>query len=285
MRRSVLVLLLGGTLASCMATGPRGDDCIATGPIRSSLVRRLGFAAQSPEGVSPGFDLDRHVSDGSDPNSCMRVDFTTPEGVPGIDNQIARLVPLVEAQAGGVRLDDILETAINNGQMLLAIELEDLDDERNDPCVTIQFRPLSGIPSLGTDGLIEVGQTFDARPEGVVTRVPGARLVNGVLDAGPAELALPVTILDASFVLHVHDALIHIEIDAEGNLSGALGGGVDISEMITISQSLNVPSALMGAVMLLLNTNADLARDPATNRCGQISATLLFEAVRVFVYD
>jgi len=55
--------------------------------------------------------------------------------------------------------------------------------------------------------------------------------------------------------------------------------------MITISQSLNVPSDLMGAVMALLNSNADLARDPATSRCGQISATLLFESVPAFVYD
>lgn len=285
-RTWLVAIALAAGLPACMATpaGP-ADDCVATGPIRSSLVRQLGFARQEPEGISEGFDLDRRVSDRSDAIACGRADFTSPGGTPGIDNQIARLVPLVEMQAGGVSLDDILETAINNGQMLLAVELEDLDDERNDPCVTVQFRPLMGTPSLGTDGLIEIGQTFDARTDGVISRIEGARLVDGVLDAGPAELSLPVTILDASFILHVHDALVHIVIDEEGNFSGAFGGGVDIAEMITISQSLNVPSDLMGAVMLLLNNNADLARDEATNRCGQISATLLFEAVPAFVYD
>jgi hypothetical protein len=284
-RTSLALLALAAALPSCMANGPGADDCVASGPIRSSLVRRLGFARQDPEGISEGFDLDGRVSDRSDTIACGRADFTTPGGTPGIDNQIARLVPLVEMQAGGVSLDDILETAINNGQMLIAIELDDLDDELNDSCVTVQFRPLMGTPSLGTDGLIEIGQTFDARTGGIVSRVEGARLVNGVLDAGPAELSLPVTILDASFVLHVHDALVHIEIDAEGNYTGAFGGGIDIAEMITVSQSLNVPSDLMGAVMLLLNNNADLARDPETNRCGQISATLLFESVPAFVYD
>jgi hypothetical protein len=286
MRRLALssVVALALALPACMAAGP-ADDCVPTRPIRSSLVRQLGFARQEPSGISEGFDLDGHVSDGSDATSCHRPDFTTPEGVPGIDNQIARLVPLVETQAGGVSLDDILETAINNGQLLLAIELEDLDDERNDSCVTVQFRPLMGIPSLGTDGLIEIGQTFDARTDGVVSRIEGGRIVNGILDAGPAELSLPVTILDASFILHLHDALVHIEIDGEGNFTGRVGGGIDIAEMITISMSLNVPSDLMGAVMLLLNNNADLARDPGTNRCGQISGTLLFESVPVFVYD
>ncbi len=285
-RGGLAVVALAASLAGCMANGPGGtDDCVATQPIRSSLVRRLGFARQDPDGISEGFDLDGRVSDRGDATACGRADFVTPEGVPGIDNQIARLVPLVEAQAGGVSLDDILKTAINNGQMLLAIELEDLDDERNDSCVTVQLRPLMGTPSLGTDGLIEIGQTFDAREGGVVSRIEGARLADGVLQAGPAELSLPVTILDASFILHVHDALIRIVIDEEGNFTGAFGGGIDIAEMITVSQSLNVPSALMGAVMLLLNNNADLDRDPGTNLCGQISATLLFESVPAFVYD
>lgn len=283
MRRFAIGALLAlATLPAC--TSAPLADCTSERPIRSSLIRTIGFAPLDGT-VSEGFDLDGRVSDGSDRLSCGRADFTTPDGVRGIDNQVARLVPLVEAQAGGVRLDDILATAVNNGQMLLALELDGLDDERNDPCVTVQLRPLMGTPSLGTDGRIEVGQTFDARTDGVVSRVEGGRIVDGVLDAGPAEIALPVTILDASFVLHVHDALIHFEIDEEGNFSGALGGGVDIEEMITVSQSLNVPSALMGAVMTLLSNNADLARDPETNRCGQISATLLFQSVPAFVYD
>lgn len=314
-----LVAIAACLACACQAApAPHGAPC-QTDPIESSVVRTLVFAREAlacpdhtpchvdadcrpttcaamstePEcmltcartGVSDGFDIDAHVSGGSDPIGCRHADFSTPAGEHGIDNQIATLVPIIESQAGGVTLDSILQTAINDGQLMLAIELLGVDDEMNDDCVTVRTRPLMGTPSLGTDGLIEIGQTFDAQPGGEQTLIPNARIVNGVVDVGPVPLTVPVAILDARFTLHIQSGFMHIEIHDDGVWSGKLGGGISIAEMTSIAMGLNIPSGLMGAVAALLMTSADLAPDPMTNRCTQVSSTLVFESATAFVYD
>ena len=282
-RAAIAVTLLA--LSACASTPPSHGAPCTNDHIESTLVRTLRFARQNPRGVSDGFDIDRHVSDASDPIGCRHADFTSPSGVPGIDNQIATLVPIIESQAGGVTLDAILQTAINDGQLLLAIELLGVDDEHNDDCVTIRTRPLQGTPSLGTDHLVEVGQTFDAQPNGEQTLVPNARIVNGIVDVGPVPLTVPVAILDARFTLHIQSGYMHLEIHDDGVWVGKLGGGIAIREMTMIAMGLNIPPSLMSTAMLLLESSADLAPDPMTNRCTQVSSTLLFESVTAFVYD
>jgi hypothetical protein len=284
MRRALGIAVLA-VLAGCAPASPtHGAPCAAT-PIESSVARSIRFARLDMAGHSEGFDLDGRVSAGTDPETCRHADVTSASGEQGIDNQIAALVPLIEMQAGGVTLDQILQTAINDGQLLLGIDLLGADDLHDDACVSVQTRALTGTPSLGTDGMVEIGQTFDQKPGTEITVMDGGRIVNGVLDVGPHDIALPVAILDARFTLHVHDALMHIELDDGGVWRGKVGGGISIEELITVAQGLNIPSSLMGAAMLLLQNNADLARDPMTGRCTQVSATLLFESVTAFVYD
>lgn len=281
---ALVALALAWLGAGCAATPPHGAPC-TDDLVESSVVRTLRFAREESRGISEGFDLDQHVTLAGDSVGCRHTDFTSPEGTPGVDNQIAPLVPLIEAQAGGVTLDSILETAINDGQLLLAIELIGVDDEMNDDCVTVRTRPLVGTPSLGTDGLVEIGQTFDAQPDGEQTLIPNARIVNGVVDVGPVPLVVPVAILDARFTLHIASGYMHIELHDDGAWSGMLGGGISIEEMTSIASGLNIPTSLMGAVSGLLNSSADLAPDPMTNRCTQVSATLVFESATCFVWD
>ncbi len=281
--RLALAVPLVACVVGCTAT-PVGLPC-ERDPIESTVVRTLAFAREGPHGVSEGFDIDQHVTAGADPVGCRHMDLTSPSGVRGIDNQIAGLVPIIETQAGGVTLDSILQTAINDGQLMLGIELLGVDDERNDDCVTVRTRPLTGTPSLGTDGRVEIGQTFDAQAMGEQTLVPNARIVNGVVDIGPVPLVVPVAILDARFTLHIQSGYMHIEIHEGGVWSGKLGGGISIEEMTTIAMGLNIRPNLMAAVSALLMASADLAPDPVTQRCTQVSSTLLFESVTAFVYD
>ena len=48
----------------------------------------------------PGFDLDHRVSDDTDEKSCVKRDYTSPEGQKGSDNQLAGLIPDVEKLLG-----------------------------------------------------------------------------------------------------------------------------------------------------------------------------------------
>jgi len=278
---AALLLALAGCTASTPATQGTCDATL----VDSSLVRTLRFASIEMGGTSDGFDLDDHVSASSDPVGCRHADFASADGRMGIDNEIARLVPLIESQAGGVTLDSILETAVNDGQLLIGIELLGVDDPMNDDCVTVRTRPLVGTPSLGTDGRVEIGQTFDAQPMAEQTLIEGARLVDGVVDVGPAPITLPVAILDARFTLHIRAGYMHIERHEDGTWSGRLGGGISIEEMVSIAQGLNIRPELMSTVMALLTSHADLRSDPEARSCDEISATLLFESVTAFVYD
>ena len=99
------------------------------------------------------------------------------------------------------------------------------------------------------------------------------------------EADRPVQILDAHFTLHVQSGFVHIEMNDDGSWSGRLGGGISTEEMTTIAMGLNIPSDLMNTVATLLTNTADLAPDPVTNRCTQVSTTLQFESVPAFVLD
>ena len=64
---------------------------------RLAVLDQLAFTREVTPGVAPGFDLDARQSDARDAASCFKPDYMSPEGVPGIDNQLAGLVPLLDA--------------------------------------------------------------------------------------------------------------------------------------------------------------------------------------------
>lgn len=247
------------------------------------FIREITFGREM-DGQSEGFDLDGRVSTAADREGCRKRDFTSPEGVPGIDNAISQLLPIVETQTGGLRLDDVLQTAIDNGQLLLAIELAHVDDPMNDPCIEVRVRPVMGRPLLGTDGRVIPGQTFDIVPGGELSTLTNAAIVNGVIDVGPGPIALPVQILDARFTLHITGGRIRLTHADDGTWTGVLGGGISVTEMQQIARGLTIPDSLMGAVTALLNLNADLEPNES-GMCGRLSATLVVGGVDAFLYE
>ena len=269
-------------LIGCAQTPP---EACPVGADASQLIfiRQITFARETA-GTSEGFNLDDRVSTAGDREGCRKRDFTSPEGVAGVDNAISQLLPIVESQTGGLRLDDVLQTAIDNGQLLLAIEVAHLDDPMNDPCVEVRVRPVAGAPLLGTDGRVIPGQTFDVVRDGELSTLTNAALVNGVIDAGPGPIALPVQVLDARFTLHITGGRIRLQRGEDGSWTGVLGGGISVTEMQQIAGSLTIPDALMSAVTTLLNLNADLEPNEA-GMCGRLSATLLVGGVDAFLYE
>jgi hypothetical protein len=289
-RSTSLLLAAMGISGAALATGAGGcvqepvAMCTSAPGQHDAVILFRGITfTREAMGTSDGFDLDGRTSDRTDLAACRKIDFVAPDGRVGIDNQISQLLPLIEEQTGGLRLDDVLQTAIDNGQLLIALELIGVDDPMNDPCVTVRLRPVTGTPLLGTDGRVLPGQTFDLDPAGEVTTVEGAELVDGVLRVGPAPVALPVQVLDARFTLHVEDAQMRLDRTDDGGWQGVLGGGISVDEMIQVAQGLTIPDDLMNAVMLVLRTYADLGRDTEGD-CQAISATLAVDGVAAFLY-
>lgn len=250
----------------------------APSPRETWIVRELAFV-RADRRVADGFDLDDRVG-----GTCGIRDFTAPDGRTGIDNQLAELLPLVESQIGGLPLDSLVQNAINNGQILLAFDLEGLDDDEADGCLGIRLRRLSGTPLLGTDGYLLAGQTLYPDPIAPESLAEGGIITDGVITAGPVDVALPVAILNANFVLDVDEALFRAEIDEEaGTMVAMIGGGVTTAQLIDIVRNTEgVPQDVVDLAETLLRDNADLAPD-ASGACQQFSAVMELHAVRGFV--
>lgn len=286
--RSLLPLFLGAALgcggdadAPDPFAAPLPATCpVAAGADQSMVFTRLILIKQDPAGVSPGFNLDGRVSGSDDATSCRRRDLTSPDGETGIDNQFSLLVPALETATAGA-LPALLQAAINNGQLMMAVSVEGMDDRRNDPCVNLVFRRVAGSPFVGSDNRIDPGQTFDTMHTEPVTRV-SARLRNGVIEAGPFFLGLPFAALDARFTIPLSGARVRIRIKDDDTFEGVIGGSIPASEIITISQGLTIGGELMGLVRTLVNSLVDLDPD-ANGNCRAISAAVGFEARPAFV--
>jgi hypothetical protein len=162
--------------------------------------------------------------------SCGHGDLTDPQGRAGVDNQLANiwssLAPLV-----GPQVQALLQNAINEGRVLIMFELAGVDDLKNDDDVTLRvYRGLLR-PEVGTRGLITPDQTFDFDYASPVSMVEGARIVDGVLEAGPTILQIPIIILDLDIVAQLHYGRVHLDIADDGTFTGYMGGALNVPEV------------------------------------------------------
>ncbi len=285
-----LVLLLAGCGDPGGAAEPPGETAAqrrarlcapSTAPRRSAVIARFGFVRAETDrpGVAAGFDLDGRVSTASDALGCRQVDFTSPDGTPGVDNQLARLLPIVDGMTGGA-LDGAIQGALNNGQLLVALSIEGADDPTDDPCVTLVVERVGGMPFVGSDMLVDQGQTYDLLREERATRVD-ATLTGGVVEAGPFTLPLPIAVIDVRMVLNLYNARFRARLREDGGMEGLVGGGMSVAEFAQDVMRFGIPMEQMSSINTALRVFADLA--PVEGRCTQVSAGITFDARLAFV--
>lgn len=269
------------TLSSSCGHALDAGNGTDTNTDRSAVITTLHFERGDPMRLlSSGFDLDGVISTGQDPGSCFRRDFTDPDGRRGIDNQAGTLFRIIDGVTNNA-LDPLLQGAINNGQVLLGMTFEGLDDPTNDPCVALVFHRLGGMPRVGNDMRIVQNLTFAAVPNETAGRVTGS-LRDGVFEAGPFELSLPVAVFDARFTLNVHGTHVRVRLTDESTLEGVIGGGLVGEEIAMVVNGLNVPESTREIASATVRRNTDLAPD-SSGDCQQISAAFTFQARPAFI--
>jgi hypothetical protein len=241
-------------------------------------------------GIADGFDLDGIVTGPGESTGCGFVDYTSPEGVPGIDSAFASLVPaleLTEAQA----VEGLVQASINSGELLLLLRVDGLSESwdssgipADDPCVRVEVIRGYGEPGIDSDGRISAYQTFDRDPRRESSLVEGASLSNGHLVARPFDLQLPLNVLNAELNLAMRDSALRVDTDPTGAVSGIFGGGVELATILAVASEENVDPTLAGLIASLLTSTADLAPD-STGACQQISMGFTIEARPAFLYD
>ncbi|MGZ3420979.1 MAG: hypothetical protein ACXVEE_24100 [Polyangiales bacterium] len=284
-RFAMIGALLASTLSCSLETNTqaekicRGDET----KHQSYVITSLTFTRETPKGVAPGFDLDNHVTTVPDDPGCGKTDLVDPQGNPGIDNQLALLIPEIEKKVGNA-IDGIIQGAINDGRLLIAFDVQHLEDQTNDDCVDMKVELAQGKPSLGTDGVVEAWQTFDLRQTGQQTSFGRAgKITNRKFEIGPFPLRIPIAIFDVSFMVFIRDAHIRFTIDDDGNIEGLLGGGVSIDEIAEGVKNGAGVAPLIPQIKFIGEASADLGYDPVEGKCSLVSAALAFKARPAFI--
>ena len=283
LRTGFFLVASSAFLVGCGEDGPSADELsCTTGSSHIAVLTALAFT-EADKNIAPGFNLDGRVSKTDDYLSCGREDFIDPDGVPGIDNRLASLIPVIKDQVGDA-VDGLVQGAINDGELVILTEIENVNDLVNDSCVNVGVTiGEKKRPSLGTDGIIEAYQTFE--PDTSVPRsyVEKARIENGVLTTGSFPLAVPIAIFDVSFTVHLEQAQLRFTIDDEGKTHGYLGGGMLPQEILDgVSEGAGVDQYLP-AIKLAMDVNTDMAYDDEIGKCKRFSGALEFSGTPAFI--
>jgi hypothetical protein len=270
-------------LSGCSPDGLSADElsCM-TGETHAAVLTSFKFTS-AEKNVAPGFDLDGRVSDGNDSLTCGKEDFVDPDGAPGIDNRLAVLIPVVRDQVGD-SVDGLVQGAINDGELVILTEIENVDDMKNDACVNVGIViGLNKRLSLGTDGVIEAYQTFDADPDVPRSYVTKARIENGVLTTGAFPVTIPMAFFDVSFTVHLENARFRFAIDEEGKTHGYVGGGILPKEILDGVKEGNGVEQYLPAIRVAMDANTDLALNEDTGKCERLSGALEFTGTPAFI--
>lgn len=255
--------------------GPVGDRLVY-------VVSELRFARETDRLVSRGFDVDGVVSNASDPAGCRKPDMTTPDGVEGVDNQFAKVLPAIEA-AGGQALEGLIQNAINAGDILIMLEVESIESTEEDECVVAHLLRGDGQPLLDAEGRMEDGQTFDVDTEFERSTSRG-QVVDGTLSFGRVSVVVPAYVFFFEFFIPVDDALGTFTFREDGTAHGLLGGAISVDYLVETFGDLQGAGGVPDAIATLVPNLADLYPDES-GRCQALSATMEFEAVEAFFYE
>lgn len=280
MRALAIIFALTFALTFAFAAGCRArPECVPRARSMSSVVVELAFT-RAQEGVTDGFDIDGRKSTDQDAKGCFQPDFTSPDGVAGIDNQLAVLLPIVDAQTGGA-LEGAIQGAVNNGQLLFAVTVDDVDDLCNDDAVTVRMERLTGVPLVDADSRLDPWQTFDLLPDTPAVTAK-AHIKNGVVEAGPTSLDVPVAVLDAQFTVRFHEGRLRMRFDEDDNLDVLVGGGIDREELMADVRGFTIPQSLVDTFDSALSLFSDLDPD-GDGKCRAMSASVHMSARPVFI--
>ena len=196
----------------------------------TSIIRQIIFLKEEMPGVVPGFNLDDRVSEDGDEETCGHPDLEDPDGRPGIDNQFATLFRILSAIVEDTP-QVAIQGAINEGRVLMMIELLGVDSLEDDEDVTLRLFRASGRPLVGNRGLIAPHQTFYRDYNFPMSEIHGVQIRGGELQAGPIDFEVPLDVLDANFPMTVLNGRVRMKFNNDGSFNGLIGGSVNIDQV------------------------------------------------------
>ncbi|MEL6178250.1 MAG: hypothetical protein AAFS10_04820 [Myxococcota bacterium] len=255
------------------------DGGFVLGDSHVNVIRTIDVIAQLEPGVAEGFDLDGRVSEEGDEETCGHGDLMSPEGVSGVDNQLAEMWSALEPLIGEASRA-LLQGSINEGRILVMLEMVGLDDLRNDDSVTFNLYQGKATPDIGTKGLLVPSQTYLYDADFPSTTMDNIQVVDGEAIVGPMSMTIPLDVLNVYYVLELTDVWFRIQIHEDGTFHGYFSGALDVFDLL---EELYMSNAAAEAMLVapVLETNTDL--NNVNGQCTRLSTAFSFEGTTAFV--
>ncbi len=272
----VAALLGCGGISDELADSGAVEDMVCDEPEKTqvAVITEMWFARVDGE-VTNAVNLD------GDAEGCGQPDYTSPAGESGVDNAFGTLLPVLELTEGAA-IEVYIQDLINNGEMLIMMEMEDVDDPYEDECVNFNLLRGLGEPTVGTDKIIESGQTFDRNLDLPQSRAEAQSITDGVLVASPLEFSLPFQIFDVELEFNLHGSTLRFEQGVDGHHTGIVAGGLYIHEIVDFVSGRD-DIDIGDLITDFVTSKADLWPDES-GACQGISVVFEFKAKPAFFY-
>lgn len=244
--------------------------------------------------IAYGRDLDGVTSDGSDSESCGTADFTSPDGVKGIDNELWRIMGCIDsyrrtAEFAGGAFEDYHVGAYRDGEVTTLMEITGVDDRMNDDYVEVAVYS-SHEPTPYDAEKNGIGYaSLTVTPNKLWHNTTTGKIVDGELITEPFDIRLRFGFTGRAAEYYIKQSRIHVTLNEDGSASGDLAGYYDIdhayrhnfhdkSGAFQVANGYTCASAWRA-----LEAHADGIKDPETGKCTGISTAMKIEAVPAFV--
>ena len=197
------------------------------------VMTGFSFDMMTESGVAEGFDLDERISEDGDEETCGHADQVTPDGVEGIDNMVSSIFWIFK-DLYGPQINELLSNAIQEGRLLIVLELLEVDDLQNDDNVVARWYRGSAVPQVDFTGRLLPSQTYYIDPDMEPSVFENVQILDGVLEAGPVDCGVPLEIFDADTVIQIRDCRIRLDLNGDPGSSrvGMLGGAVEVYPLL-----------------------------------------------------
>jgi hypothetical protein len=160
-------------------------------------------------------------------------DFTSPEGEPGIDNQLYRVVGCMAGLRNKGVIGDVANRQLHSSQFnRIMIEISGVDNLQNDD--NVEVTTYRGLDPLVEDVTLKVvpgtTQRIDTRyGQRFIHHLKG-KIVDGVLITEPADVVLPSEQNAATFTEQtIRDMRLRIKLTSQGG-EGLMGGYLNVED-------------------------------------------------------
>jgi len=263
--------------------GPNGEDvCWSPLSVTDPPMRTVHGK------YSYGLNLDGNSDGAATPKTCAHENFVSPDGTPGIDNQLYRLMGCVY----GYRDKGYLEHHANRerqdeSQGIILIDVEGVDDPRNDDSVEVSFYLSATTLHFDTLGRIVPFSSYQIVPGRYGDKVPG-KIVDGVIETSAGGVTLPLYGNDAATDMVFRDFTIRIEMSEDGTRAKGMWAGYHPVEsfwdhIAKVQHNVPVGQYDCPAMYVAAHKLADGYPDPETGQCTALSSAFFFEAAAGFV--